>query len=107
MSRHPFFQSSSYTLGNTLVIIKIKQDNAPLNIENYSLFPYEKECLIAPASFKLVAKNNNVEYLNPNLKGHRKLRSVYVFEFLKYESDRQVLERIGYEKLTQEEDLAQ
>lgn len=60
---------------------------------------------MAPASFKLIKKSSNVDYLNPNLKGRRQLRSVYVFEFLKYESDRQVLERVGYEKLTHEEDL--
>lgn len=73
------------------MIIKIKEEDAPLNIEKYSLFPYEKECLLAPAQLRLIKKHDKIEYLNPNLKGKRILRGAYVFEFVKYEGDKTVL----------------
>ena len=84
-TRNPFYNTQNNIFGFILIKILLPKGKkgTGLCIESYSLFPEEEEILLNPSNLKLVSKDEDFQYYHPNIKASKKIKKLYVFEYVK------------------------
>ena len=83
-TRNPFYDPKNNLFGFILIKIKIPKakEGIGLCIESYSMFSNEEEVLLNPAILKLIAIKENYHYYHPNSNASKRIKKLYVFEFV-------------------------
>jgi hypothetical protein len=83
-TRNPFYDPKNNLFGFILIKIRIPKSvkGVGLCIESYSLFPNEEEILMNPSRLKLVEITDNFYYFHPNPKASKRIKKLYVFEYI-------------------------
>lgn len=85
-TRDPFYRNDLYKFGFVLIKIRIPKNviGVGLCLETFSYFPSEEEIILPPMShLKLISKNEQCEYYNPDENYAANIKTRYEFEWVK------------------------
>jgi hypothetical protein len=88
-TRNPFYKEKENVFGNILLKIKLPKNKQGIGlcVESYSLFPNEREIILAPGNLKLLKisesnSNDDFTYFHIDINAQKSIYKKYEFEYI-------------------------